>query len=69
VLKVSTPKIDSMLDAALDVRALGGKINGFGGGGCIAYVPNNLEAIAEAIEKVGEKSFVIEPSEGTKIKL
>jgi len=54
-----------MLDAALDVRALGGKINGFGGGGCIAYVPNNLEAIAEAIEKVGGKSYIVQADEGT----
>ena len=60
VLKVSTPKIDSILDAALDVGALGGKINGSGGGGCIAYVPNNnIEAIAEAIEKVGDKSYIM----------
>jgi len=66
VLKVSTPKIESMLDAALDAGALGGKINGSGGGGCMfAYAPNNSEAIAEAIEKVGGKSYIVRADEGT----
>ena len=66
VLKVSTPKIESMLDAALDAGALGGKINGSGGGGCMfAYAPNNSEAIAEAIEKVGGKPYIVRADEGT----
>ena len=43
-----------------------GKINGSGGGGCMfAYVPNNPEAIAEANEKVGEKSYIVRADEGT----
>ena len=68
VLKVSTPKIESMLDAALDAGALGGKINGSGGGGCMfAYAPDNPEVVAEAIEKVGGKAYLIQPSEGTTI--
>jgi galactokinase len=66
VLKVSTPKIESMLDAALDAGALGGKINGSGGGGSMfAYAPNNSEAIAEAIEKSGGKSYIVRADEGT----
>ena len=66
MLKVSTPKIESMLDAALDAGALGGKINGSGGGGCMfAYAPNNSEAIAEAIEKAGGKSYIVRADEGT----
>jgi galactokinase len=66
VLKVSTPKIESMLDAALDAGALGGKINGSGGGGCMfAYAPNNSEAIAEAIKKAGGKSYIVQADEGT----
>ena len=65
-LKVSTPKIESMLDAALDAGALGGKINGSGGGGCMfAYAPNNAVGIAEAIEKVGGKSYIVRADEGT----
>jgi galactokinase len=68
VLKVSTPKIESMLDAALDAGALGGKINGSGGGGCMfAYAPNNPEAIAEAIENMGGKSYIVRGDRGTVI--
>ncbi len=68
VLKVSTPKIESMLDAALDAGALGGKINGSGGGGCMfAYAPNNTEAIAEAIENMGGKSYIVGGDRGTVI--
>ena len=68
VLKVSTPKIETMMDAASNVGALGGKINGSGGGGCMfAYAPNNPEQVAEAIEKVGGKVYVIQADEGTRI--
>ena len=68
VLQVSTPKIEAMLDASLDAGALGGKINGSGGGGCMfAYAPKNAEIVAEAIEKVGGKSFIISSDNGTRI--
>jgi galactokinase len=68
VLQISTPKIEKMLDAAMNAGALGGKINGSGGGGCMfVYAPNNPEKVAEAIEKVGGKSYVIRIDEGTKI--
>jgi galactokinase len=30
-----------------------------------AYAPNNSEAIAEAIEKVGGKSYIVRADEGT----
>ena len=70
VLKVSTPKIETMLDAALNAGALGGKINGSGGGGCMfAYAPDNSEFIAEAIEKAGGEATIIRHAEGTKIVL
>jgi len=64
--KTSTPKIERMMDAALQAGALGGKINGSGGGGCMfAYAPHNAEAVAEAIEKAGGKSHIIQIDEGT----
>ena len=57
-----------MLDAALDAGALGGKINGSGGGGCMfAYAPNNPEAIAKAIENMGGKSYIVRGDRGTVI--
>ena len=68
VLQVSTPKIEAMVDAASNAGALGGKINGSGGGGCMfAYAPNNPEQVAEAIEKAGGKAYIIQKDEGTRI--
>lgn len=64
--RTSTPKIERMMNAALTAGALGGKINGSGGGGCMfAYAPINAEAVAEAIEKEGGKSYIIRVDEGT----
>lgn len=64
--RISTPKINRMLDAALQAGALGGKINGSGGGGCMfAYAPNEPERVAEAIEREGGKAFVITVDAGT----
>ncbi len=59
-LKISTPKIESMLVAANRAGALGGKINGSGGGGCMfAYAPENPQKAAAAIEAVGGKAYII----------
>ena len=65
ILKISTPKIDRMLDAALAAGAYGGKINGSGGGGCMfVYAPENPHTIAEAVEKEGGKAYVISVDQG-----
>jgi galactokinase len=59
VQKISTPKIDRMIEAALNAGAYGAKINGSGGGGCMfAYAPENPEAVAEAVCRVSEASVV-----------
>ena len=56
------------MDAASNAGALGGKINGSGGGGCMfAYAPNNPEDVAEAIEKAGGKAYIVQKDEGTRI--
>jgi galactokinase len=66
--RTSTPKIERMMDAALSAGALGGKINGSGGGGCMfAYAPTNAEQVAEAIEAAGGKSYIITVDSGTRI--
>lgn len=73
--RISTPKIDRMLDAALSAGALGGKINGSGGGGCMfAYAPgvdspNEPETVAEAIEREGGKAYIVTVAEGTVVGL
>jgi galactokinase len=67
-LKISTPKIDRMIQASLDAGALGGKINGSGGGGCMfVYAPQNTEVIAQAIENQGGKAYIIAVDEGTRL--
>jgi galactokinase len=65
-LGVSTPKIERMLSAALDAGAMGGKINGTGGGGCMfVLAPKNPVTIARAIEQQGGVAHIIEMDEGT----
>mgnify|MGYP003329626862 FL=1 len=67
-LNVSTPKIEAMIEAANQAGAVGCKINGSGGGGCMfAYAPGNAGSVADAIESAGGKAFLINADEGTKI--
>lgn len=66
VLGVSTPQIESMLEASLQAGALGGKINGSGGGGCMfSYAPDHPERVADAIEKSGGKAYIVHSDDGT----
>lgn len=67
-LRISSPKIDKMIDTALDSGALGAKINGSGEGGCIfAYTPNNAEIVAKKLEKMGAKAYIVHVDKGIKI--
>ncbi len=66
-LKISTDKMDEMIRAGLRAGALGGKLNGSGGGGCMfVYAPHEPEKVAEEIEKAGGKAYIIEVDEGVK---
>ena len=67
-LRISTPKIDRMLNAAMDAGASGGKINGSGGGGCMfAYAPTDPEKAAGAIRKAGGRAYIVKIDEGLRI--
>lgn len=67
VLKISTKKIDRMIDVALNAGAYGAKINGSGGGGCMfAYAPVNSEKVLEAIKMISNDSFIVHSDEGTR---
>jgi len=67
VLGISTPKIDSMLDAALGAGALGGKINGSGGGGCMfAYASENPEEVREAVSEFGN-AWIVNIDDGVRL--
>ncbi|MBO0948946.1 GHMP kinase [Fibrella sp. HMF5405] len=64
--RISTPKIDRMINAALAAGAYGAKINGSGGGGCMfAYAPEHPASVAEAIERAGGRAYLIEVDQGT----
>jgi len=65
---VSTPKIDRMLDAARAAGALGGKLNGSGGGGCLfAYAPERAEEVAEAMRREGGDAWIVRIDDGVRV--
>lgn len=69
-LKITVPKIDAMINAAINAGAYGAKIVGSGGGGSIAVLsPKNKEqTIFDAILKVGAKSvYIASVDEGARI--
>ncbi len=69
-LKITVPIIDSMIDGAKEGGALGAKIVGSGGGGCIVAIstPENEKAVIDGILKGGAKSaYKIEISKGVQI--
>ncbi len=69
-LKITVPIIDNMIDGAKKSGALGAKIVGSGGGGCIVAIstPENEEAVIEGILKGGAKSaYKIKISKGVQI--
>ena len=70
-LKITTPLIDKMVDNANKSGALGCKIVGSGGGGCIVAIGNNnKEKIINSIKEAGAKdAFSVNISDGVKIKI
>jgi galactokinase len=67
-LKVSTTKIDHMLDMSMKAGALAGKINGSGEGGCMfAFCPGKQQEVAEAIEKAGGVPYIINIGNGLSV--
>ena len=69
-IQVSTEKIDRMVEAAREAGALGAKINGSGGGGCMfAYAPGRQEEVAEALRSVGGEAHLVEPHPGLQVRV
>ncbi len=67
---VSTPKIDRMLEAAMEAGALGGKVNGSGGGGTMfAYAPGRQEEVKAAIDAAGGRGMIVTPREGVTLRI
>jgi galactokinase len=67
-LGISTEKINLMIRKSIEAGALGGKINGSGGGGCMfVYAPENPERVAHAIREAGGTPYIIKVGTGIKI--
>jgi len=67
-LGISTDKLEQLIAAAKGAGALGGKLNGSGGGGTvIAYAPGCEAEVAAAIDAAGGKGYVIKRSRGASI--
>ncbi len=69
-LKITVPKINDMINAALNAGALGAKIVGSGGGGSIAVLsPKNKEVqIIKAILSAGAKdAYAVSVNRGASI--
>ncbi len=65
LLGVSTPEIEKMLNEAMKAGALGGKINGSGGGGTMfVYAPGREEWVKEAIERIGKPAYIVNITHG-----
>jgi galactokinase len=70
-LKITVPKIDAMIDAALNAGAYGAKIVGSGGGGSIVVLApsNRKKEIIDAILESGAKSaYEVSVTKGTHTK-
>ena len=63
LLKITTPKIDEMIEAALNAGAYGAKIVGSGGGGSICAIApeQKQQEVVDAIQKVsGQNAYLVE---------
>ncbi|MDY0296360.1 MAG: galactokinase family protein [Acidobacteriota bacterium] len=67
-LRVSTPRLNAMVDASLNAGALAAKINGSGEGGCMfAWCPGKREAVMEAIRRTGATAMPIDIGPGLRV--
>lgn len=68
-LNISTPTIEKILDAALAAGALGGKVNGSGGGGCLYVYAHEKDApgIIEKVAALGYPGQVLSQDSGVRV--
>jgi galactokinase len=67
-LDLSTEKIERMIDSSLNAGALGAKVNGSGGGGCMfAYAPGREKEVAEAIRSEGGVPYIVTVDDGVRV--
>jgi len=69
-LGVSTDKIERLLDASAEAGALGGKINGSGGGGCMfAYAPGKQREVKASIDAAGGVAAIVSVDRGATVEM
>jgi galactokinase len=69
-LRISTAKLDAMVDKALKAGALAAKINGSGEGGCMfAFCPGKQQEVAEAIKREGGMPYIINIGKGLEVQI
>jgi len=56
-LGLSTPQINKIIEAAIDNGALGAKITGAGGGGCVTILAKKPEEFTQLYKRMGYDSF------------
>ncbi|MHB8962174.1 MAG: GHMP family kinase ATP-binding protein [Saccharofermentanales bacterium] len=68
-LGISTPSIEQILDTAMSKGALGGKINGSGGGGCCFVYAHQSDAVKifEAVRILGFPGQILLPDSGVRV--
>ncbi|MBN1195816.1 MAG: GHMP kinase [Candidatus Aminicenantes bacterium] len=67
-LRVSTPRLNAMIEASLDAGSLAAKINGSGEGGCMfAWCPGKREEVMEAIRRAGGTALAIQIGPGLRV--
>jgi galactokinase len=67
LLQITTPKIDRIVDAANNAGAMGAKIIGSGGGGCVCILceDSKKDAILEVLnDQINAKSYEVLISDG-----
>ena len=66
-LQITVPKINLMVNRALELGALGAKINGSGGGGTIAILaPGHVEEVCAELDRLGAQTFPVSVDPGAR---
>ncbi len=68
-LGISTPEVEAILSAAAGAGALGGKINGSGGGGCcfVYCKDEDVQQVLDAVQALGYPGMLVSPDDGTRV--
>jgi galactokinase len=68
-LGISSEEVEAILSAAIKAGALGGKINGSGGGGCcFAYCRDeDADLVLKSVQEMGYPGMIVSPDDGVRV--